>query len=45
MKLPEIYEEFNISEELWKYIDNFITDYYPDYKVDLRNEVKKGSEK
>jgi hypothetical protein len=24
-------EEFGISEELWKYIDNFIPDYYDDY--------------
>ena len=24
-------EEFNISEELWNYIDNFIPDYYEDY--------------
>ena len=23
---------FNISNELWKYIDNFIPDYYEDYK-------------
>jgi hypothetical protein len=25
-------EEFGISEELWNYIDNFIPDYYSDYK-------------
>jgi hypothetical protein len=25
-------KEFGISEELWKYIDNFIPDYYEDYK-------------
>lgn len=25
-------KEFGISEELWEYIDNFIPDYYPDYK-------------
>jgi hypothetical protein len=25
-------EEFGISEELWNYIDNFIPDYYDDYK-------------
>ena len=25
-------EVFNISNELWKYIDNFIPDYYEDYK-------------
>ena len=25
-------EEFGISEELWQYIDNFIPDYYDDYK-------------
>jgi hypothetical protein len=25
-------EEFGISAELWKYIDNFIPDYYEDYK-------------
>lgn len=25
-------EVFNISNELWKYIDNFIPDYYNDYK-------------
>jgi hypothetical protein len=25
-------KEFNISEELWNYINNFIPDYYPDYK-------------
>jgi hypothetical protein len=25
-------KEFGISEELWKYIDNFIPDYYDDYE-------------
>ena len=25
-------KEFGISEELWNYIDNFIPDYYDDYK-------------
>ena len=25
-------KEFGINEELWKYIDNFIPDYYDDYK-------------
>ena len=27
-------EHFNISDELWKYIDEFIPDYYDDYKFD-----------
>ena len=31
-------KEFGISEELWKYIDNFIPDYYDDYKA-VRSET------
>jgi len=31
-------KEFNISEELWQYIDKFIPDYYDDYKSGFEKE-------
>ena len=33
-------EEFNIDEELWNYIDNFIPDYYEDYDDGFAGKAK-----
>lgn len=34
-------KEFGISKELWNYIDNFIPDYYDDYKSGFENDEEK----
>ena len=34
-------KEFGINEELWQYIDNFIPDYYDDYKSGFENDEEK----
>ena len=35
----ELVKEFNISQELWNYIDKFIPDYYEDYRTAVRGEL------
>ena len=39
--LANLCKEFRILEELWQYIDNFIPDYYDDYKSGFENDEEK----